>query len=113
MPYEPAAKLIAPIRLFAKILCKDGIEADWLVKETLKAAIRGPQEINGTTIQVHLLSIMLEMYSGALSDYGSKSCEPDDHLGCLCHADSMTVGAVARQPLPIAHRLRLILFLRS
>lgn len=120
MPHEAAAKLIVPLRLFAKTLCQNETEADRLVKDTLDAAIKRPQEVSRTATQVHLLSIMRKLFYGPLSSENAKSCELDEHLDCICHAHSSAKGttgdhgveaAIRALPLHLREAVALVLVL--
>lgn len=104
MSHDPVTNFIVPLRLFAKTLCQSAKEADQLVKETLEAAIRRPHEAKLHNIQAHLLSIMRKLFYGSISNEFCKSSEPEDHLGCLCHAELPTIEATGEHRVEDAIR---------
>lgn len=83
MGCDPVISLIVPLRLFSKILCRNAIEADHLVTDTLKAAIKSQNLQPTDNLKVDLLSLMRKIYFGSLTDDVLKSFEPDDFLECM------------------------------
>lgn len=120
MAHDPVIKVVVPLRLFARTLCRNKLEADQLVKDTLEAAIKSQKLQPDGNLKVYLLSLMRKIYFGALSDDALKSFEPEDFLECVCqdgaskHASVCgheVEAAIRTLPIHLSEALSLVMIL--